>query len=398
MDEEKYLFRAPLLDAKQRVVGYRFGWQQVAGAPIDTAFDNQRLLALMASELSAFESGRYFVDVCATSVLSAELQTMVPANFTLIFGLELLQNSALADRLFDLQKHGFGLALRGADLTFVSQNKHLIIGIDTFLVALEDPQFDEITVLLGLQHPAIAVVVLQVPGWTEFEICANKNYPAFFEDLCLAPRTKQTSGKFNSGSQQIFRLMEMVRENADIREIEKVLQSDAMLSYKLLRYINSAGFGLRVEVESLRQAVALLGYTPFFRWLTLMLARTNSDGFSPALMQVSIVRGRFAELLAQDFFTAAESENLFVVGMFSRLDQLLGLPMEEVLKQIVLPAPVNQALVTRDGPYGPFLALAEAGERHCGESANLAAPLLISSARTNKAHLSALVWAKNLEL
>ena len=84
--------------------------------------------------------------------------------------------------------------------------------------------------------------------------------------------------------------------------------------------------------------------------------------------------------------------------MFSRLDHLLGMPIEQVLKEIVLPDPVNQALISRAGVYGPFLTLAEASERERGTCANFAAPLLITPERVNKAHLSALVWARNLEL
>jgi EAL and modified HD-GYP domain-containing signal transduction protein len=191
--------------------------------------------------------------------------------------------------------------------------------------------------------------------------------------------------------------MQMVRENVDIRHLEKVLQSDATLSFQLLRYINSASFGLSVEIQSLKHAVAMLGYTPLFRWLTLMLARTSLDGFSPALLKVSIVRGRFAELLARDFFSKDEAENLFLVGMFSRLDHLLGIPIEQVLKDVMLPEPVNQALITRSGIYGPFLALAEVSERQSGAAADLAASLLITPERVNQAHLSALVWARRLE-
>jgi EAL and modified HD-GYP domain-containing signal transduction protein len=197
---------------------------------------------------------------------------------------------------------------------------------------------------------------------------------------------------------QILQLLQMVQENADIRQLEKVLQSDSTLSLKLLRYINSAGFGLSVDIGSLRHAVSMLGYTPLFRWLILMLARTSPDGFSPALLELSIIRGRFAELLARDFFSKSEAEHLFVVGMFSRLDHLLGMPMEKLLGEIKLPETVNQALISRTGIYGPFLALAEASEHQSGASASIAAPMCISSEQVNTAHLSALMWARQLDL
>lgn len=385
------------MDAKQLVVGYRFGWQHALHAADDADDDNQRLIALVARELTQIKSGRYFFDICAASLLSADLETMTPANVVLIVSPELLLCQSHIERLKNLRKLGFCVALRGADLAFVSQGLSVLVGIDYLFIAIDDPQFKEISAWFRFNYPAAHVVVEQVPDWAKFDAYASSSQLILFENLCSAPRHNPSSSELSSDSQKIFRLMQMLREDADIRELEKVFQSDATLSFKLLRYINSAGFGLKVEIESLRQAVAMLGYRPLFRWLTLMLARSNSGSFSPALLQVSIVRGRFAELLARVFFSFAEAENLFVVGMFSRLDHLLGLPIEQVLKEIVLPAAVNQALVARTGPYGPFLAVAEASEQENGASAILAAALLLTPEQVNKAHLSALAWAKNLD-
>jgi EAL and modified HD-GYP domain-containing signal transduction protein len=93
-----------------------------------------------------------------------------------------------------------------------------------------------------------------------------------------------------------------------------------------------------------------------------------------------------------------EAENLFVAGMFSLLDRLLGIPMEEVLENIQLPEAVIQALVSREGMYGPFLSLAEACELGGGKVGELADSLFISAAQVNEAHMSALAWAQMLKL
>lgn len=386
------------MDAKQRVVGYQFGWQQPEGAQVDARRDNQQLLAMAAEQLTELKSGLCFLDACQSSLLSAGLQTMSPANSVLVFRPELLQDRASIEMLLTLQKRGFGLALRGATLAFMQQNEFLLPRIGYFLMDYDNPQFTEIVTLLKDRHPLTLVVVEQVPNWAEFDNCAKQNGLCLFENLCHSPRIYQPSTKLSSGAQQILRLLQMVQDNVDIRQLEKVLQTDSTLSFKLLRYINSAGFGLAVEIQSLRHAVSMLGYMPLFRWLTLMLARASSDGFSPSLLELSIIRGRFVELLARDFLSKAEAENLFVVGMFSRLDHLLGMPIERVLQEVMLPESVNQALVSRGGVYGPFLMLAEAIERQSGAAANFAAPLLITPERVNNAHLSALIWARNLEI
>ena len=114
------------------------------------------------------------------------------------------------------------------------------------------------------------------------------------------------------------------------------------------------------------------------------------------MLETAIVRGRFAELLGQPFMSKTEAENLFVAGMFSLLDRLLGVPMEEVLSSIHLPEAVTEALISRRGVYGPYLALAEACELNSMLVGSLAESLKIAPVDVNKAHLSAMVWAKNI--
>lgn len=190
--------------------------------------------------------------------------------------------------------------------------------------------------------------------------------------------------------------MQMVNANADVAQLESVLKRDAALSYKLLKYINSAGFGAGREVQSLKQAIQLLGYQPMYRWLTLLLATASTSGFSPVLLETAVVRGRLAELLGQKALGKADAENVFVAGMFSLLDRLLGIPMKDVLQEIQLNDEVVKALLTRGGKYGPFLALAEACELNSNLVSSLADSLSLSPEDVNKAHLSALAWTQNV--
>ena len=190
--------------------------------------------------------------------------------------------------------------------------------------------------------------------------------------------------------------MQMVKENADLAQIEAVLKRDPTLSYKLLRFINSAGFGAGREVQSMRQALTLLGYSPLHRWLTLLLATASTTGYSPVLLETAVVRGRMAELLARDTLGKSDAEQVFVAGMFSLLDRLLGMTMAEVLETIQLPDGVVEALLTRRGRYGPYLALAEACELNSDLVAALAIALKLHPEEINQAHLQALAWAQQM--
>jgi EAL and modified HD-GYP domain-containing signal transduction protein len=190
--------------------------------------------------------------------------------------------------------------------------------------------------------------------------------------------------------------MQMDKKNADIEKIESVLKRDPAMSYKLLRFINSAGFGQRREISSLRQALLLLGYAPLYRWLTLLLATANGGIYTPVLIETAIVRARLAELLGLAALGKDGADDLFVAGMFSLLDRLLGLPMAQVLDTVGLSDELMAALLSRSGIYGPYLALAEACELNSNLAGALAAALKISAQDVNNAHLSALVWTQSI--
>ena len=197
---------------------------------------------------------------------------------------------------------------------------------------------------------------------------------------------------------QLVRLLNLVRHNADIKEIEAVLKQDVALSYKLLRYINSAGFGLMCEIQSFRHAVTILGYNNLNKWLSLLLVTASRDPAAPALMQASIARGRLMERVAAPFFDKADHDNLFITGAFSLLPALLGTSLGDLLGEMSLPEPITDALINNEGAYAPFLNLARACERFDPTRLQgLVGELTLDNESVNRALLSGLQFADSLQ-
>lgn len=197
---------------------------------------------------------------------------------------------------------------------------------------------------------------------------------------------------------QIVRVLNLVRRKADPKQIEDALKQDVALSFKLLRYINSAGFGLMCQVQSFRHAVVILGYEKLNKWLSLLLVTAGKDPSAPALMQAAIARGRLMEVLGAEFFPREEHDNLFITGAFSLLDKLLGAPMDTVLEEMTLPDPITDALLGNDGTYTPFLKLACACEDvSAGALLELTHSLGLDANQVNRAQMSALKFADTLE-
>lgn len=197
---------------------------------------------------------------------------------------------------------------------------------------------------------------------------------------------------------QIVRLLNLVRSNAEIADIEAVLKQDVALSYKLLRHINSAGFGLRCEIQSFRHAVTILGYNNLNKWLSVLLVTATKDPSAPALMQASIARGRMMESIGAPFFEKADYDNLFITGAFSLLPALLGTSLAELLAEMSLPESITDALVNEEGAYAPFLKLARAAERFDASTLQqIAEDLTIDPQTVNAALLSGLQFADSLQ-
>jgi EAL and modified HD-GYP domain-containing signal transduction protein len=197
---------------------------------------------------------------------------------------------------------------------------------------------------------------------------------------------------------QIIRLLNLVRNNGEIREIENVLKQDVALSYKLLRYINSASFGLMVEIQSFRHAVSILGYDKLNKWLSLLLVTASRDPGAPAMMQTAISRGRFMEQMGESFFDASACDNLFITGAFSMLNVLLGTSMQALLDEMLLPEAVTDALLYDEGEYAQFLRLAKCCESFDPAPLSKAvAELQIDLEQINRAQLIALGFADSLQ-
>lgn len=400
MIENNFILREPLLDPKQKVIGFEFSWQQTNSESKLDAENLDYLLEFVAGHLNDEDgfllgSSLVFLEALPELLHSESLKLFPAKNTVLILHKKYFSDESVLNAVKQLRADGFGICLRGAEVSTLERS--FFTFVSHIEVKLNASNFASQAKIYGaLKQSSIRMVARDVATWQDFDACSALGLESFVGKLHLTPRPGSAQKSLNPSQTTILQLMEMVRKNADIQQLELVVKRDATLAYKLLRYINSAGFGLRTEVQSLKHAVQMLGYSPLYRWLTVLLASANTSGYSPVLLETAIVRGRFAELLGQMQMPKAEAENLFVAGMFSLLDRLLGLPMDEVLGTIQLPDVVTEALLTRGGIYGPYLALSEACELNSMLVGSLAESLKISAEDLNAAHLAALVWAKNV--
>lgn len=198
--------------------------------------------------------------------------------------------------------------------------------------------------------------------------------------------------------QVIVELMSRVDQGEDVERLEQTLKRDPSLAFKLLRYLNSAAFGLPVEVSSFRHAIMLLGYARMKRWLALLLTTASKDHSMRPIMYGALRRGLLMEEFAQNMSEREQRDEMFICGLFSLLDHMLKAPFEKLLQSIPVPERVRQALAEDSGPYQPYLALVRAIEaesvfdyRECADA------LMLGAGEINACVLRALHKAAQLE-
>ena len=168
--------------------------------------------------------------------------------------------------------------------------------------------------------------------------------------------------KPNPDALTVIELIAMIDRGEDPAAMETLIRRDATLAYRLMRYVNSPGFGLSVEVHSFRHAVMMLGYKRLKRWLALLLVTANKDANLRPVMVASFRRGLVLEHLVGAGQDDSLRDEVFMLGVFSLLDRLLKQPFAELFETLNVPERVRETLVHDDGAYSPYLKVLESVE------------------------------------
>lgn len=206
---------------------------------------------------------------------------------------------------------------------------------------------------------------------------------------------------------KLLKLLNLVKQDGDTRDIEAIFREEPKLSYNLLRLVNSVAVGARVKICNFSQAIAILGRRQLQRWLQLLVYANNlSDSNTPnPLMQLAAARGRQMELLSAAVEPIPDipelSDNAFMTGLFSLLCILINLPMREILKEIPLQDEVVNALSNSadGGVLGLLLSAIIAGETgNFSAAGRILSSLGISPAAHAKSQVTAFYWASRINI
>ena len=190
-------------------------------------------------------------------------------------------------------------------------------------------------------------------------------------------------------------LQEIQWPNVNFHRLEAIIKRDMALSFKLLRYINSAYFGLGSKVSSIMHAIRLLGPRQFKQWASLLLMASMGNDKPDELVVQALIRGRFCESLAPLLGMQQQSQELFLLGMFSVIDAILGRPLQEILRDLPLSDDIKDALSGKPNRLRAVYDYALAYERADWDGLSaLAGAMGLDESGVPLVYLSAVRWAK----
>lgn len=292
-----------------------------------------------------------------------------------------------------------------------------------YRIALDDYNFDP-----GWQElfPCIDIIKVDLLAYTHRKLQILKHQIRNFDIQLLAEKV-ETEAQFNDALEDGFvyfqgyffarpemlkrrtlnptkaacteLLAETARSDFDFRRMTIILQQDVALSYRLLRFVNAAAFGLRKKVTSLQQAVVFLGADEVNRFVTMAVTAALNDDKPNELIRMAIIRARFCELLADYDTRQINGHQAFLVGLFSLLDAMFDENMEDALNRLNLSSSILEALLHRRGVLAFYLGIIQLYENAEWKRVDrIARRLNVDHEKVAELYLQATEWAKQIVL
>ncbi|SEA57270.1 EAL and HDOD domain-containing protein [Alkalimonas amylolytica] len=325
--------------------------------------------------------------------LQKKYPRMLPKEQIVVEVLETIQpGKRLLAECQDLKSKGYVLALD--DYEHQSVWRHFYPFIDIIKIDVLTTSIDTIHQIKQAiaDFPHIKLLAEKVETNQQFETAMELGFDYFQGFFFSKPEMMQTKALSPAQMTLAELLYETSKSEMDLTTITAVFQRDISLSYKLLRYSNSAIFKRRTEIATIKQALVVLGQAELKRFLSLLFTAQISSDKPAELMRLSMTRAKFAEGLAT--LHGTESSKAYLTGMMSLMDALLDEPIESVMQKLPLAKDIKEALVEGSGVLADYIKLMQWYEHADWQQASaLIEQLRLPANKVPDAYHEAINWA-----
>ncbi|MDX8398311.1 MAG: HDOD domain-containing protein [Mariprofundaceae bacterium] len=391
-----FIARQAVFDRNQNVSSYELLFRNHLGVmdfEADADYMTSKVLVTALMDIGLDEiSDKKMVHINASEsfLLSSQLDDL-PADKVSI---EVLEDVAITDKVIarckELKQAGYQIMLD--DVVYAPQLKPLVELADVIKVELPliKDLDEEVRILKQFN---VKILAEKVETYEEYQRCYDLGFDYFQGYYFCKPEVIHHKTMPESKI-AILRALQKVMSANVVRDVEDVIKQDVSLSYRLLKYMNSAAFGLRREVGSIDQALVLLGMNNVRRWLSLLSLAALGEGKPLELMRTALYRGYLLESLSKHSNEELAGDD-FLLGMFSVLDALLDLPMAEAIDDMALSSEIRSALLSADAEMSYKLKLVYDLEAGAWDAVTDGVKNFkgMSSALLSQFNVTALAWA-----
>ncbi len=395
------LARQPILNLNESIIAYEMLFRQINATEanvidgtaatadvIMNLFNNMGLSSVIGNKKAFINFNENFIQTDIINILPKDRVV-----------LEVLEDVTVDAELFShlesLVSAGFTLAID--DFIDNDSTQKLFELVKIMKIDISDYSVEQLLeyAKLGAQHN-LTLLAERVETKEEFLMCKEMGFELYQGYFFAKPEYIEQQA-IPSNKIAIINILNDLMADKNIADIERKISQDVSISYKLLRYINSAGLRRNTEIESIQAVIQLLGVKPLYRWLSLFLfTNDDSNNNDSSLFATALTRAFFLEHIAMQT-NQKIANDLFILGIFSYLDTLLKMPFSEALKDIFIPENIKTALLEQSGPYNNYYQLSLLVDTENYNDLNhILNNLKLTDAQVTEAHLYAMQMTTNL--
>lgn len=402
----QFLRREAVFDRNNRLSGHIFTLQE--STPLADADErlqpsvDETLLDTLNTSSDAWNTSQAFIPLSSASLDLAAVDRLKSSNIVLLVQLAADAEADIVGEAIDrLHERGlligvfrqpknpaFAKVIQLADFAAIDIAAHEADTARDFSAAVRASMGERPKKLLACN----------VETLDDLRFCQQWHFDNFHGKFASSDSGVRTESSGDPHKALLLNIMRLVQGDAETAEIADAMKQDPLLSFRILRYLNSPALGLSHRIDSLGQALVILGRQRLTRWLSVLLFSVRDPHFGDwLLVENALTRGRLMEVLGEQSMPGVAHDPLFLTGIFSCLGELLHRPLAETLNDMPLADDIKKALLERGGPYAPLLAVAEASEDfdlpRMRETALAAG---VAPETVNRALLAATAWASEV--
>lgn len=364
---ERFIARQPIFDWQQKIFGYQLLFRNSLdnyfdGSDLDDASSNviaNSFLLFSIEEMT--DNTRAFLKATHNTIKSGYVGALPPKSVIVEILQPLIPDPELAVACRKLKAAGYTLALD--DFVFDTNIEPLLESIDIVKVDVLNTSIEDCQDYADSLTPrGIKLLAMKVESYDAFHELQNVGFD-YFQGYFFSKPTVLSRKDIPANKLKYIQILKQVNApEINFARLANTIQEEMSVSYKLLKLINSAAFGLPKPVHSIKQALALLGGKELQKWASLISLTGLASDKPNQLVINSLARGKSCELLAPHVGMVSRAPDLFLMGLFSMLDGIIDRPLKEVLNDIPFEEDLKAALLGKPGHPRKVLDLVLAQE------------------------------------